>query len=413
MRISAIVLAVTFSALLGLGPNSCLAKQTTDSLPNLLHHVALPAPPLSALSSWEPSAVISPNGRWVAYFDSRLKKGERVIFYNTQSKLNWAVNVGSSTASFGATRLLLWRADSSACAIGATGGWQVAYPEQRRKLIITRRAPQGEVCAAWSPLTKRLAIFDYDKGDGILQVWNGRNLTKPMPWRIATGFPYRGEERSWQCEWSPDEKSLLFRFYGHAERDSISSGHTNILNPRTGRPRYKWGTEAGPAHWLDNSRIIFAASEFGSGGATGPVVENPASGHSQKWMRVSYAHTLSARRDVVWAIDDKGDLYRSPTKKRQWTLIRRRVLRVRPNYYPRPMLTLSPRGDMIAMYDAWDGKSLSIVSTSKKKPWAVSWRPPSGTIKVIGWAAGGALPLLEWQQRSDGPGIMVQLAKSG
>lgn len=377
-------------------------------------HTVLPAPPIASMSYSHPSGTLSPDGRWLAYFDARPKNHDKVVFYDLVQGRSWVMAARHFDEESFTSRVLAWRSDSRACAIGASGGWKVAWPSSRRVQRLTRVGPGGESCAAWSPRTNRLALFEGFLGNGLYRVWDGRRLTRGIKWREAVGYPY-GEERAWQCEWSPDEKTLLFRFYGHAQRESYQSGHTAVVSPRTGRRRFRWGTEAGPARWLDNSRLIFMDDDAlwsGTTAPTGLAVTKPKTRESNIWLENAAAWALAPQGDgkgnAIWAITTDGHLRRTSTKRKHWQIIRRNAL---PVQYMPSTLSVSPRGDMVAFGNMFGGKNISLVSTSPRRPWTISWRAPVGKVRVLGWAQGQTLPLLELQQSDDAPAIVIQLKK--
>lgn len=385
----------------------CAAKPGQAGSSRHIRHEVLPIPPMAPMSAWEPSGTISPNGRWLAYWDARSKSHDRVVFYDLVESRSWVVDAGRiAPHSYGGGRVLSWRQDSRACAVGAAGGWKVAWPRTRRTCRVARSAPGYESCAAWSPRTKRLAMFEGFIGNGLFRVWDGRRLTRGIKWAKAVGYPY-GEERAWQCEWSPDEKLLLLRFYGHAERDSIAAGHTMVIDLRTGRPRFNWGTEAGPARWLDTSRLIFGGDDGGSPGyPEGLFVAKPVAHQFNIWLSNVLAWTLSPNRNVVWALRE-GHLYRTSAHQKRWQVVTRKVVSLKMW----PSLSLSPRGDMAVLCHRWGGNCVSILSTSSRLRWTANWLPPVGRAKVLGWASGKSLPLIELQRADGTAAQVVQLTK--
>ncbi len=388
----------------------CFAKPMQSAFSRHIKHAVLPVPPMASMSYWKPSGTMSPNGRWLAYFDARPENCDRVVFYDLIKSRLWVVGEGRIVPDSYSTRVLSWRQDSRACAIGAAGGWRIAWPTTRRTRRITRSAPGGESCAAWSPRTNRLAMFEGFLGNGLYRVWNGRQITRGIEWGKAVEYP-QGEERAWQCEWSPDEKLMLFRFYGHAERDSYSSGHTVVINPQTGRRRFDWGAEAGPAHWLDKSRLIFDGDDEGLGVTSGLTVAKPVAHQSNNWLKNAVTWTLSPQRDAVWALTTEGHLCRTTTKRRHWRIIRRNAVSTKVSRSMSPSLSLSPRGDMVGFCHAFGGSNISLVSTSPQRPWIISWRAPVGKVKILGWASEKSLPLLELQRDEKSPAVIIQLKK--
>lgn len=388
----------------------CFAQPTRGVFSRQIKHVVLPAPPMASGSYWERSSTLSPDGRWLAYFDTRRTDRDKVVFYDLLKSRHWVMDAGRVVPDSYSTQVLSWRSDSRACAVGAAGGWKVAWPGTRKTRLISRSAPGGESCAAWSPRTNRLAMFEGFLGNGLYKVWNGRRLTKGIEWRKAVEYPF-GEERAWQCEWSPDEKLILFRFYGHAQRDSYSAGHTAVLNPRTGRRRFNWGAEAGPARWVDKSRLIFEGDDEGLGLTSGLMVAKPVSHQANNWLKNALAWTLSPQRDAIWALTTEGHLCRTPTRKRQWRIIRRHAVSSKALRFMSPSLSLSPRGDTAALCHAFGGSNLTLLSTSPQRPWTISWKAPTGKIKMLGWASGKSLPLLEWEWKAEAPSALIQLKK--
>jgi hypothetical protein len=410
MQNQVVKFVITSCALIFAAKEHCFARPMKAAFSRGLNYVVRTTPPMASMSYWEPSGIMSPDGRWLAYFNARSEKRDRVVFYDLIRSRHWVMDAGRVVPNSYSTRILSWRRDSRACAVGAAGGWKIAWPATRKTRRIARSAPGGESCAAWSPRTNRLAMFESFLGNGLYRVWHGKRLSKGIEWRKAVGFP-QGEERAWQCEWSPDEKLLLFRFYGHAERDRNSSGHTVVINPRTARPRFDWGAEAGPAQWLDNSRLIFNADEEGLGLFSGPMVAKPVAHQSNPWLKNAVAWTLSPRRDTIWALTTKGHLCRSSTRRKQWQIVRRNAVSAKALRRMSPSLSLSPRGDMVAFCHTFGGKDISLVSTSPKRPWAISWQAPAGKVEMLGWAAGKSLPLLELQRNDQTPAVVIQLTK--
>jgi len=388
----------------------CFAKPMRATFSDEVQHAVLSLPPVASISHGEPSGTISPNGRWLAYFDGWAENQDKVVFYDLVKSRHWVMDAGRIAPDSYRSRVLSWRHDSRACAVGAAGGWTVAWPATRRTRRISRTAPGGESCAAWAPHSNRLAMFEGHLGNGLYRVWNGRRLTKGIEWRKAVNYP-AGEERAWQCEWSPDERLILFRFYGHAERSSDSSGHTVVVNPRTSRPRFNWGTEAGPARWLDNSRLIFEGDDEGLGLNSGLIVAKPVVHQSNTWLKNAVAWTLSAQRNAIWALTTEGHLCRTPVQKRRWQIIRRKAVSSTALQFMSPSLLVSPRGDMAAFCHLYGGSNVSIISTSRKRPWTISWRAPVGKVKLLGWASGKSLPLLEWEPNTETASVIIQLKK--
>lgn len=383
------------------------------------------------------------------------------MLYHTASRRHVVVNSGhgkTEGARLDAERVLAWRPDSRACAVGGMGGWCVVWPRLAygkvgyRRLRLTAAAPGYQSCAAWSPRTYRLAMFDGFLGTSLYRVWNGRRLSRGIVWREAVGFP-QGEERAWQCEWSPDEKSLFLRFYGHAERDSTSAGHLVVLNPRTARPRYRWGAEAQPARWLDNRRLIFGHDDSGLPYPEPLTVVQPSTYRHSAWLPAVVAWALSPARDVLWALQSNGDVRRRSTRARRnvhsggWqTLYRLKSSVDRRAEWPTirqqiAALCISPRGDMVAFARVTHNETtpaappraprpgeaeqppsptaepivspphprLTLLGTNPRRRWILAGNLPDGHVQIIGWRQGRSLPLVLWQRHGANHAVLLQL----
>jgi hypothetical protein len=98
-------------------------------------------------------------------------------------------------------------------------------------------------------------------------------------------------------------------------------------------------------------------------------------------------------------------------QKKTVAIIRRNAVSSKTLLVMSPTLSLSPRGDMVAFCHALGGSSISLVSTSPKRPWTISWRAPVGKVKILGWTSGKSLPLLELQRSDQAPAALIQLKK--
>ena len=356
----------------------------------------------------------SPDGRWSAVVEEPRGKNRkrRVVFTNLRTRRSWPIALPArSSDEYGFEPSLSWSPNSRACAIRSKEGWRVAYPQARRSRLVLRDrgfASYGGYEAAWAPRTNRLAIFE-DQG-APFYIWNGKRLSRGKNWITSTGYPYAGDVRIWQAEWSPDERAILLRFYGHAERGAENAGHTFVLSPRTGRAMYDWADEARPASWLDAKRLIYLADDGGLGGAGDLIVARPSSRpktqRHQVWLKDAVAWTLAPRRNTIWALRDSGDLMRSPVSAPQWKRTRRLPKSVFGEY--ETTLTASPHGNMIAVSHGSQGRKLTMISTGAR-PWIATWATPGGTFEILGWEPGRSLPLLAWNWNPDKPARIIQL----
>jgi len=364
---------------------------------------------------------LSPDGRWLAWSEVSVPRGrkgpdnsseprvERIGFVNLSSKRIWRVGLSQQPkpTNYPWHATLRWRPDSRACAIASWEGCRIAWPWRRHSRRISL-LPAESNDMAWAPRSNRLALFEDESGPG--RIWDGRRLSPAREWVASTGYPYPGEALVWQAGWSPDERLILLRFYGHAERNISSAGHMALLDARSGRPIH-WGAEAGPAAWLDSKRLIYKADDDGLEGAVALTVAKPRAHIANPWLPDVLAWTLSADRKVIWALQQNGDLRRSPSTAPRWELVRRKVFKLDAQWGFYPMISASPRGDMVAITNDRGGSGITLVGSSARRAWASTWRAPSGTVQLLGWARGHTLPLLEWQSAAGGPPKVVQLAR--
>lgn len=359
-------------------------------------HRLLPLP-YPTLADTAPEFTLSPNGCWIAYFGANGQSRPTLILYNVLTRRCWKTSLRQQEEG-GAS--LTWRADSAALAVATQEGWAAVRPVGKRVQRVTRTAPGSDSCAAWSQKTGQLACFDGDWGGGTFQVWNGKHITHQSNWIRDFGVP---EARAWQCEWRPDGKALLFRFYGHAERDSESAGHTLVLDPKTGKDKYpSWGAEAGPAHWLDNARLAYPDNNEGLGSAP-LTVDSPQTRKRRVWRQKVIQWALVPGRNVLWALTDTGDLSQTSTQKRLW----KQVAHVTPAWDGESVrLLLAPQGKYAAVAT---GPRVTLVSaaTGAKRHWLV--RVPDDNYDVLGWLKGQTLPLLAVHPSQNGPWQLWQL----
>lgn len=360
-------------------------------------------------------AQLSPDGRWLAWFRWHHKNRLGVTFYDLtagRSRLVDLYRAKDANPPYGdyvvGNYVLAWRQDSRACAVGIGDGWAIVTPMGRKTQWLAR--PKGlslEGCAAWAPRTHRLAMFDAFGG---FRVWDGRHLRKKADWDKTSGAPSYAAIRAWQAEWSPDEKAIAFRFYGEADRESDSAGHTIIIDPNTGRMKYQWGTEACWVHWLDSHRLAYRADDEGIGNRL-PVsltVDRPAIRHARDiaWLKGVIDWTLTPRRDALWAVTDAGDVSRTPTAGRHW----KRLLHLGTatksgdNGSSPYRISVSPQDDHAAV---WTGDALTLISATAAP--ARHWRLGRGQFTVLGWPRGKALPLLAVARSDSAPWQLYQL----
>ncbi len=360
----------------------------------------VPAPPTSA-------SVLSPDGRWIALVGAPGGKPRRtqVSFLDLSTRRSWSFGLPARLSSgYGSEQdfepSLSWSRGSRACAVRSAEGWRVVYPAARRSRFVLRSLEgAAESGPAWA---NRLAIFE-DGGEPF-HIWDGKRLSRGRNWIKSTDYPYPGDVRIWQAEWSPDESSILLRFYGHAERTSEAAGHTFVLSPRSGRALYKWGAETRPAAWIGSSRLAYLSDDDGLGGPGDLVVAQPRSHSRNAWLRDVVAWTISADRNVLWALKSNGDLLRTPSRLKSWQVVKRLGRRAVSSYVP--ALTASPRGGLLALSNP-SGRGLTLIS-ARAQPWAVAWAAPYGTVRVLGWAPERSLPLVELSLQ-DAPVRIAQL----
>lgn len=113
-----------------------------------LTHRVLPLPALLVGYGWEMSEAVSPDGRWLAYFDVASPKRDVLVIYDLTRSKFWRRNVGRKDPESYGTGLLAWRQDSAACAVGVAGGWAIAWLGRHRLRWISHVTPEGECCAA-------------------------------------------------------------------------------------------------------------------------------------------------------------------------------------------------------------------------------------------------------------------------
>jgi hypothetical protein len=174
---------------------SCFANPIQTAFARDVKHVALPAPPMASMSYWEPSGTISPNGRWLAYFDARPKRHDRVVFYDLIKFRHWVMMQGALSQIHTVLMYYLGVQDSRACAVGAAGGWRVAWPTTRRRDLslaqrrVVKVARIGRhIRTVWPCLKASWAMASIESGMGTahqrcgveqgrwLSVWRGTSV---------------------------------------------------------------------------------------------------------------------------------------------------------------------------------------------------------------------------------------------
>jgi dipeptidyl aminopeptidase/acylaminoacyl peptidase len=344
---------------------------------------------------------LSPDGRWLAYFEATRGERDRLVITEPGvGKGAWAVDAGREAPG---DYLLAWRPDGKACAFTAGGGWGVVYPGERRVAWIRRapaRAPEmgrsGESCAAWSPGGDRLLFGESQTGSGALEIWDGERITQTLRWPQELALASKdGPWRAWQCEFSPDGKSVLFRYQKHWKSERPAAGYLVVLDPATGRRRFPWTAEGGPARWLDDSRIAFRDNDDGIAFSPVPlVVAEPEKKERQAWQAQVVAWTLSPRRETLWAVTPRGELAQSSSRGKNWKPVARGVTSA--DYQGGLNLTLSPGGETVAV---WNGeveaprqRLLALVNTESGKIRRCAL--PGEGFAVLGWPASQPLPML-------------------
>jgi hypothetical protein len=364
----------------------------------------------------QPVAQLSPDGRWLTWFRWHHKNRIGVAFYDLTTGRFHTTDLGQARFHDGQVDgfdydnyVLVWRQDSQTCAIGVGDGWAVVTPTGHKAQWLAHPSRSGgiESCAAWAPKTRRLALFG---ALGNFRVWDGKHLRKKADWAKASGAPYYAAERAWQCEWSPDEKAIAFRFYGEAERQSESAGHTIIIDPNTGRMKYQWGAEACWVHWMDSHRLAYRADDDGLGYRfpVSLIVDPPAIRHARDlvWLKGVIDWTLTPRRDALWAVTEAGDVSRTPTAGRHWKRLLHigTATKIGDNGNSPYRILVSPQGDQAVV---WTGETLTLVSAAGRP--ARRWNLGRGVFTILGWPRGKSLPLLALQRTYTAPWQLWQL----
>ena len=393
---------------------TCLLPGNVQAAPLTAH--ALRLPQVAGTEAIFRDLAVSPDGRWLAYVlasERQLYHGSvrlnpnvapkpgriALVLYDLSSARAQTVDLGPLDPRADGFSLLAWRPDSRACAVGTEIGWAIVTPGRERARWIDRTHGVWvlDCRPAWSPRGGRLAFFSED---GDFWVWDGTRIRHKANWLQETGIPLSEGEAPWQCEWSPDGRSILFRFYGSTARDKSDTGHLAIVDAGTGR--FGWGTEAGPAHWLDKTRIAFRA-EYDYVGGSIPMtlrVARPAVNKERPWRAGVVAWALTRRRDAVWIVNGTGDVWRTLLPNPHW---RRVGHRDRTNQADTVDLSLSPDGSQAALTNG------SAVELFRRGGPVRQWRHPGFDITVLGWVAGRNLPLLAVEPEKSGPTQVWQM----
>ncbi len=271
----------------------------------------------------EASTAMSPDGRWLAYWETISTDDEelRILDLVRGTVRDTALHPFDLNASD-----IAWRPDSQAVAVDTTEGTTLVDPADLSvRWIVKFSEPLAATsgmdlgCSAWSPRTGLFASFG---SYGSWSVWNG-SATRTMPdWMKTTGAPNYASEHIWQCAWSPDENHILLRFYGLSGGRSYSSSlHAFVFTTKTGHMT-PWTREAGPTTWIDNKRLVYR-HDYGYAGAAPLIVANATTGREQRWKKDIVAYAVSADRSIIYAANDRGSVYVSPTVHRQWKRIYR------------------------------------------------------------------------------------------
>ena len=381
----------------------CLFAGGVQAVPLTAHAFRLPLTDPKNPDNGPSAEGLSPDGRWLAYIVTPKPGRLALALYDLPSAHAQTVSLGPQNPRFRwRGNVLVWRPDSRACVVGLQTGWAVVSPGRKRARWITRTyGYDGFDRAAWSPRNGRLAVFS---GSGDFWVWDGTHVRRKANWLQETGIPLSEDERPWQCEWSPNGKSILLRFYGNTVRDDTDTGHLTFVNPGTGR--FKWGMAAGPAHWLDNDRIAFRAEGDYIGGPM-PVtlrVAQRTGGKERSWRAGVAAWALTARRDAVWIVAGEGDVWRTPLVKPRW----------RRMWHSEDARSRIPQADTVGLFLSPDGSRAALMTVSAITVSTIEifhqgdpvrqWRPLDSDvedIQVLGWAAGRTLPVLVVRHKDD------------
>jgi len=372
--------------------------QATKAIKNVdqQDHLSYRVLPFRIKASYDTlSRQLSPDGRYIAWFTEPKGNRERLIIHNFVTSKTSTFDIGRlKNDSSNVERYLAWRQDSQACAIVASSGIAIIWPADKKIRWISRHAPTFDSCIAWAPRSHQLAIFQGDYlSESYFQVWNGHKVVSRLDWQKAVGSSRTKYETSaMQAEWSPDEKSIALRFEG---RSGISGTFSNpmglaVLNAKTGRARWVWNSLAGPVRWLDNSRLVF--QDFDDYTPKSLIVARPKTKQHGEWLGNVASWTLSAQHDTLWAVTNQGYLYKTPTLKRQWTLVERSVGEAE--------LSISPRSDVVALSpwtDNPDQWHLSLFIPANGQIWRWQGSESKGEFQIIGWAKGQKFPLVAFQ----------------
>lgn len=291
--------------------------ETATTLPaeawrnQLISHKTLPVKPVSN------TVAMSPDGKWLAF--PRYAGGcVGIAFYNLKSGRTWIVDKYRSKEGEKYTRwayeecLIVWRKDSRACAVCDTKGLSIVWPSRKRILRLTREPADFENCVAWSPRTNKLAAFI--GGDGPFLVWDGHKVLSSGNWTEATGWQLCYPWSGWDCEWSPDERAVLLRFYGSSGRDRSGTGHLEIMNSKTAHRQGKWGAQALAPHWIDSSRVAYLVEDGPNiYGSLPLMVAHPRSGSERGILQSAYDISVVRPGNTVWISASSG-FYRLDTR---------------------------------------------------------------------------------------------------
>ena len=391
---------------------TCLLPGNVQAAPLTAH--ALRLPQVAGTEAIFRDLAVSPDGRWLAYVlasERQLYHGSvrlnpnvapkpgriALVLYDLISARAQTVDLGPLDPRADGFSLLAWRPDSRACAVGTEIGWAIVTPGRERARWIDRTHGVWvlDCRPAWSPRGGRLAFFSED---GDFWVWDGTRIRHKANWLKQTGIPSYADERPWQCEWSPDGRFILFRFYGDSVRDSTDTGHLAIVDASMGR--LGWGTEAGPAHWLDNTRIAFRAGNAATDVAP-DTLQVATARREHSWRADVAAWALTDRWDAVWIVTGEGDVWRTPLPNLHWRRVGRSgTARNRTGTFG---VSVSPDGSQAALTTG------SAVELFRQGGPVRQWRHPGFDITVLGWVAGRNLPLLAVEPEKSGPTQVWQM----